>query len=81
MYDQKYPLYHPELEHESCGVRAGITTQPAHIFSAAWARAEDSTKDTRSVRVSFALFSRVFRFFGQNWYDSWYGRTIEARKP
>ena len=22
MYDQQYPLYHPELEHESCGVGA-----------------------------------------------------------
>ena len=25
MYDQQYPLYHPELEHESCGV--GATAQ------------------------------------------------------
>ena len=22
MYDRQYPLYHPELEHESCGVGA-----------------------------------------------------------
>lgn len=41
---------------------------------------KDKVKAPRFVRVSFPLFKSCFPVFGQNWYDSWYRRTTEARK-
>ena len=45
MYDQQYPLYHPKLEHESCGVgaivdlsgRATHRTVDQALTATAWA--------------------------------------------